>query len=50
MTVRDLIQQEICIDVVDDVCESAQPTDMSGTIPANKQPVIETIRIYTDAE
>lgn len=40
------------MDVVDAVCESAEPTDINGTIPADAQPVIETIRIYTaeDAE
>lgn len=34
--------------VVDDICESAQPTDMNGTIPASAQPIIETIKIYTE--
>lgn len=35
------------IEVVDDVCESAQPVDYNGTIASADQPVIETIRIYT---
>ena len=33
------------MDVVDDVCEAAQPTDGNGTIPADQQPVITAIRI-----
>ena len=33
------------MDVVDAVCEAAQPTDDNGTIPADQQPVITTIRI-----
>ena len=33
------------MDVVDAVCEEADPTDDNGTIPASAQPVIETIRI-----
>ena len=35
------------IEVVDEICESAEPVDFNGTIPASAQPVIETIRIYT---
>lgn len=34
------------IEVVDEVCESAQPTDNNGTISAAEQPVIDTINIY----
>ena len=33
------------MDVVDAVCEAAQPTDDNGTIPADLQPVITAIRI-----
>ena len=33
------------MDVVDAVCEAAQPTDNNGTIPADQQPVITSIRI-----
>ena len=33
------------MDVVDAVCEAAQPTDGNGTIPADQQPVITTIRV-----
>lgn len=33
------------MDVVDAVCEAAQPTDGNGTIPADQQPVITAIRI-----
>ena len=33
------------MDVVDAVCEAAQPTDDTGTIPADQQPVITAIRI-----
>ena len=33
------------MDVVDAVCETAQPTDGNGTIPADQQPVITAIRI-----
>ena len=33
------------MDVVDAICESAQPTDDNGTIPEDEQPVIETITI-----
>ena len=31
------------MDVVDKICESAEPTDSNGTIPKNQQPVIEKI-------
>ena len=33
------------MDVVDAVCEAAQPTDGNGTIPADQQPVITAIRV-----
>lgn len=33
------------MDVVDAVCEAAQPTDNNGTIPADQQPVITEIRV-----
>ena len=33
------------MDVVDTVCEAAQPTDDNGTISADQQPVITAIRI-----
>ena len=33
------------MDVVDAVCEAAQPSDNNGTIPADRQPVITTVTI-----
>lgn len=36
------------MDVVDKVCESAEPTDGNGTIKAGEQPVIKTITIRTE--
>ncbi len=33
------------MDIVDRICTEAQPTDNNGTIPAQNQPVIETITI-----
>lgn len=33
------------MDVVDKICKDAQPTDNNGTIPADEQPVIESITI-----
>lgn len=33
------------MDVVDAVCEAAEPTDNNGTIPADAQPVITAIRV-----
>ena len=40
------------IEIVDTICETAEPSDYNGSIPSDKQPIIETIRIYTaeDAE
>ena len=36
------------MDVVDAICEAAQPTDDNGTIPADQQPVITSVTILTD--
>nr|WP_242954914.1 peptidylprolyl isomerase [Pseudoflavonifractor sp. An176] len=36
------------MDVVDAICEAAQPTDDNGTISAEDQPVITSITILTD--
>ncbi len=36
------------LDVVDAVCTEAQPTDDNGTIPAEDQPVIKSIKIRTE--
>ena len=36
------------MDVVDAVCEDAEPSDSNGTIPADQQPVIRTITIRTE--
>lgn len=36
------------MDVVDAVCESAEPTDTNGTIPAADQPVITSVTIRTE--
>ena len=33
------------IEIVDRVCESAKPTDDNGTIPADEQPIINSIKI-----
>ena len=33
------------MDIVDAICEAAQPTDNNGTIPADEQPVITAIRV-----
>lgn len=33
------------MDIVDAICNAAQPTDGNGTIPADQQPVIKTITI-----
>ena len=35
------------MEVVDAVCEAAEPTDNNGTIPSGKQPEIETVTIRT---
>ncbi|MBR4020891.1 MAG: peptidylprolyl isomerase [Firmicutes bacterium] len=36
------------LDVVDAVCEKAQPTDDNGTIPAEEQPVMTSVKIRTE--
>lgn len=36
------------LEVVDAVCEDAKPTDNNGTIPAETQPVITSIKIRTE--
>lgn len=36
------------MDVVDAICEAANPTDDNGTIPAEEQPVITTVTIRTE--
>lgn len=36
------------MEIVDEICEAAEPTDGNGTIPAEKQPVITTITIRTE--
>ena len=36
------------MDVVDEICSTAQPSDGNGAIPAEYQPVIKTIKIYTE--
>ncbi len=33
------------MEIVDKICQEAEPTDNNGTIPADKQPVIKTITI-----
>lgn len=33
------------MDVVDDICKDAKPTDNNGTIPAEEQPVIESVKV-----
>ena len=33
------------MDIVDEICKDAQPTDNNGTIKADEQPVIESIKI-----
>lgn len=35
------------MEVVDKIASDARPTDNNGTIPADEQPIIETVRIYT---
>lgn len=38
------------MDIVDKICNDAKPTDDNGTIPADQQPVINSIRIRTEAK
>ena len=33
------------MDIVDQICKDSKPTDNNGTIPADEQPVIETVKI-----
>jgi peptidyl-prolyl cis-trans isomerase B (cyclophilin B) len=33
------------MDIVDEICENAEPTDDNGTIPADEQPVIVDIKV-----
>ncbi len=33
------------MEIVDQICQDALPTDDNGTIPSDEQPVIETITI-----
>ena len=33
------------MDIVDQICKEAQPTDGNGTIPAAEQPVITAVRV-----
>ena len=35
------------IEVVDAICEAAHPTDNNGTIPAEEQPVMTSVKIRT---
>jgi peptidyl-prolyl cis-trans isomerase B (cyclophilin B) len=35
------------IDVVDKICTEAEPIDNNGTIPADNQPIINSIKIYS---
>lgn len=36
------------MDIVDEICEAAEPTDDNGTIEAEDQPVITSVTIYTE--
>jgi len=36
------------LDVVDTVCEKAQPVDDNGTIPAEEQPVMTSVKIRVE--
>lgn len=36
------------MEIVDQICESAEPTDDNGTIPAEQQPIITKITIRTE--
>ena len=38
------------MDIVDTICENAEPTDYNGTIEKDAQPVINSIKIYTPEE
>ncbi len=34
------------MEIVDKICTESEPTDGNGTIPKDKQPIIETVKIY----
>lgn len=36
------------MDIVDKICESANPSDSNGTIPTDEQPVITSVKIRTE--
>ena len=36
------------MEIVDAICESSEPTDNNGTIPAEKQPVITSVTIRAE--
>ena len=38
------------IEIVDKICTDAKPTDNNGTIPADQQPVINSIVIRTESK
>ena len=38
------------MDVVDRVCAEAKPTDKNGTIPADAQPVMTSVKIRTESK
>lgn len=37
------------MDIVDAICTEAEPTDDNGTIPAEQQPIITSVKIRTDS-
>lgn len=37
------------MDIVDAICTEAEPTDDNGTIPAERQPIITSVKIRTDS-
>lgn len=38
------------MNIVDKICEDAEPTDRNGTIPASAQPVIESVKVWEISE
>ncbi len=38
------------MDIVDEICEKSAPTDDNGTIPSAKQPIINSVKIYSVEE
>lgn len=38
------------MNIVDKICEDAEPTDSNGTIPASAQPVIESVKVWEISE